>query len=385
MSSLTTSRREWLKSAALLAAGLSAANISLAKSNKTPVYNPYTGEWLLRSPKEPLKAKLNANENPYGPSEKALEALRGALKESNRYAFGVADVFREMIARQEGVSTDQVLISAGSLEFLTLTALAHGLEGGNIISAFPTFQALMDTAAAFECEWKRVSVDKDYKHDLQAMEDAINSSTKLVYVCNPNNPTGTILDTEQLMEFCRRVSRKVPVFVDEAYTEFHPDPDSLTVKKLIKEGHNIIVAKTFSKIHGFAGLRVGYAIGQPDTMKKIGLYRLQMTTMTGPSIVAAMASYQDKEFMNYCRAKNTEAREFTYSILKDLGYEYVPSNTSFMVFPITMDPKIFLKNMLAQGVGVRSWTFHNKDWCRVSIGTKEEMEIFGGALKSLNS
>jgi len=301
MTNLTSSRRDWLKSAALLAAGLSTANLTLAKSSKVPVYNPYTGEWLFRFPEQRLKARLLANENPYGPSEKALNALKSALKDSNRYAFSVSDAFKEMIAKKEGLTTDHVLISAGSLEFLTLAALAYGLDGGNIISAYPTFQALMDTAAGLDCEWKRIPVDKEYKHDLQAMEEAISSNTRLMYVCNPNNPTGTLLDTSDLMEFCKRVSKKVPLFVDEAYTEFHPDPDSITVKKLIKEGYNIMLAKTFSKIHGFAGLRVGYALGQPETMSRIEKYRMQMTTMTGPSISAAMASYQDMEFMDVCR------------------------------------------------------------------------------------
>jgi histidinol-phosphate aminotransferase len=382
--SIKNTRREWLKSAALLAAGLSTANFTLSNPTKTPVYNPYTGEWMLNLPDQGLRARLNYNENPYGPSEKALQALRDALGESSRYAFSMADQFKEMIAEKEGVSADHIFLSAGSLEFLALTALAHGLEGGNIISAYPTFQSLMDTAAAFDCEWKRIPVDSNYKHDLGRMEEAVNSNTKLMYICNPNNPTGTFLDTAELAEFCKRVSNRVTVFVDEAYTEFHPDPESITVKHLVKEGHNVIIAKTFSKIHGFAGLRVGYAIAQPDKIRKIEAYRLQMTTMTGPSIAAAMASYQDQEFMNFCRKKNTMAREQTYTILKDQGYEYVPSHTSFMIFRINTEPKSFLKGMRDQGVGVRSWTFHNKDWCRVSMGTVEEMEIFGNALKMIS-
>jgi histidinol-phosphate aminotransferase len=384
MGKTKNSRREWLKSAALLAAGLSTANFTLSKPSQNPVYNPYTGEWMLQLPEQPLKARLMYNENPYGPSEKALKALKDVLGESSRYAFSKANELKEMIAQKEGLTADHIFISAGSLEFLALTGLAYGLNGGNIISAYPTFQSLMDTAAGFNCEWKRIAVDKNYKHDLGAMENAIDDSTKLMYICNPNNPTGTLLDTATLAEFCKQVARRIPVFVDEAYTEFHPDPESISVKNLVKEGHNVIIAKTFSKIHGFAGLRVGYALAQPAMVKKIEAFRLQMTTMTGPSIAAAMASYEDQQFMDFCRTKNTEVRELTYSILKDLGYEFVKSNTSFMIFPINTEPKTFLKAMRDQGVGVRSWTFHGKDWCRVSMGTKEEMEIFGNALKMVS-
>lgn len=377
------SRREWLKSAALLAAGLSTANIALSKPTNKPLFNPYTGEWMLTLPDHPLKARLNYNENPYGPSKKALEALKNSLSEASRYAFASADQLRQLIAKKEGVSADHICISAGSLEFLSLTALAHGLDGGNIISAYPTFQSLMDTAAGFNCEWKRIPVDSNFKHDLMKMEAAVNSDTRLMYVCNPNNPTGTLLDRSELEEFCKRVSSKVTVFVDEAYTEFHENPESISVKHLVKEGHNVIIAKTFSKIHGFAGLRVGYAIARPEMVNKINKYRLQMTTMTGPSIAAAMASYQDEEYMQFCRTKNKEAREQTYSILKTLGYEYVPSHTSFMIFPIKGEADTYLQKMRDLGVGVRSWTFHGKNWCRVSMGTQQDMEVFGDALQTI--
>ena len=270
------------------------------------------------------------------------------------------------------------------MELLNLTAVHFGLQKGNLISAFPTFEPLMSIAAGLDCEWLQVPVDKYYRHDLDALEAQINSETRLVYICNPNNPTGTLLKPELLRDFCQRVSKKVPVFVDEAYTEFLTQPEVNTMIPLIKEGHNLIVAKTFSKIHGFAGLRVGYALALPETLKEMQKYRRYETTLAGPTLKAAITSYQDQSFIDHCRKKNEAARNYTAETLKAMGYDPVPSYTSFMIFPIKMEPKQLIKDMRAQGVGIRSWTFAERNWCRVSIGTMEEMKIFTEALKTLS-
>jgi len=270
------------------------------------------------------------------------------------------------------------------LEILNLVAIHYGLQKGNLISAFPTFEPLMLTAAGLDCEWAQVPLNQKHKHDLTAMEAKINSGTRMVYVCNPNNPTGTLLDPSALKDFCRKTSQKVPIFVDEAYTEFLEKPEDHTMIPLIKEGHNIIVAKTFSKIHGFAGLRIGYALAQPDVWKEMKKYRPYETTMAGPTLKAAIASYQDQEFQHKCRDKNTAVKSYTLKALRAMGYDPVPSYTSFMIFPIKMKPEQLIKDMRAQGVGIRSWSFAGKDWCRVSMGTMEEMKIFTKALKAIS-
>ena len=152
---------------------------------------------------------------------------------------------------------------------------------------------------------------------------------------------------------------------------------------LINEGYPVLVAKTFSKIHGFAGLRVGYILGDKDTIYQLYRHSNRMYGLAGPTLKAAMTSYKDEEFQQYCRKKNKEARDYTFKALQDMGKKPVPSHTSFMVFPIDLEPKDFLQRLRKQGVGVRSWTFADQHWCRVSIGTMDEMKSFIKALQNI--
>ena len=163
------------------------------------------------------------------------------------------------------------------------------------------------------------------------------------------------------------------------------DPIAVSMIDLIHQGQNIIIARTFSKIHGMAGLRIGYGIAQPETAKKITTYATNLITVSGPSLHAAMASYKDEAFKEMCKTKNKAARDYTYGALKDMGFKPVASNTSFMIFPIQMEPKTYLKQMRDKGVAVRSWVFDDKNWCRVSMGTKDEMEAFIVALGEVHS
>ena len=383
MKTVKINRRNWLKSGLMLGAGAALSPTTLlANSNG---YNKYTGEYEFDGEANGLKAKLNANENPYGPSEKAMDAFRTAASEGNLYPFEYAREVRAIIAKEEGVSADQIFLGSGSSEILTMVALAYGAEKGALMSAFPTFRTMLDTAVGIGCNWQQVALDDEQKHDLQAMKSGVNDDTKLVYICNPNNPTGTVVNSDKLRKFCTEVSANVPVFVDEAYTDFMDDPVSVSMIDLIHDGQDIIIARTFSKIHGMAGLRIGYGIAQPETAKKITAYATRLVTISGPSLHAAMASYKDESFKAMCKTKNKGARDYTYNALKEMGFQPVASNTSFMIFPIKMEPKDYLKKMLDEGVAVRSWVFDDKNWCRVSMGTKEEMESFITALGAVHS
>ncbi|UWX54824.1 histidinol-phosphate aminotransferase family protein [Maribacter litopenaei] len=238
----------------------------------------------------------------------------------------------------------------------------------------------MQVAQATGASWKPVPLKDDWSHDLKAMEDAIDSETKLVYICNPNNPTGSITDSKELLDFCSRVSEKVPVFVDEAYLAFLEDGAKQSMVSLINEGKDVIIARTFSKIHGMAGLRVGYIVAQESTLEKIQKITRGGMGISYTSIFAALASMDDKAFQDSSREKNAAAREYVYKSLSKLGYDYVPSHTSFIIFPIEMDGKLFLEKMSEKQVGVRAFEFMGKNWCRVSMGTMEEMKIFTAAL-----
>jgi histidinol-phosphate aminotransferase len=386
--STTLSRRNWIKASALLSAGSVVSINNLAFAIDRPGLAP-TGEIIpnLNDSTAPLElaVRLNANENPYGPSDKAKEALRSVIDTSFRYPFQEVRQLKKILADQVGLTPEHVILGAGSSEILTLAGMAFGLKNGSIVSAHPSFDTLMRTAARFDCEWIQVPLDSTYTLQLPEMHKAIKTDTRMVYVCNPNNPTGTILPSERLKVFCRNVSAKVPLFIDEAYNDFLDQPDQETVIPLLKEGHDLVVARTFSKIHGFAGLRVGWAYAQPERVKELEKYQGSLSNITMTSVHAAMASLKDTEFQAYCKKMNAEAREYTYSAIKSAGYETtIPSHTSFTMFPIKMEGKTFLKKMEEQGVGVRAWYFNNQNYCRVSIGTLDEMKAFGAALKKIS-
>lgn len=382
-------RRAWLKSTALITAGLTVGTVAetsaLARPKsllKTRTLN-HEVETSLIADLPPLRARLLANENPFGPSEKAKKAMIDAIPTSFQYPFMQFAQFKKMIAEKEGVSTDQIMLGAGSSELLLAAAIIFAAKGSNIVTADPSYMDLIDTAAEFGAQIEKVPLDKDYAHDLDAMAKKVNEKTSLVYICNPNNPTGTVIAADKLRAFCETVSKKVPVFVDEAYIDYVDGGKTASMIDCVKKGQNIIVARTFSKVHGFAGLRMGYVIAQPETLKEMMKYSTG-NNITALTIQGAMASYKDAEYVKYAIEKNTESKNFLYKTLKDEGYEYVPSYTNFVIFPVKMPAKKFVEEMMKRGVGVRSWEFAGKQWCRVSIGTMADMKIFASVFKEIS-
>ena len=326
-------------------------------------------------------AKLNANENPYGPSPRALEALKDAATQGNRYGWRSLFELVDLLADKEGVQKENIMMGPGSSDLLEKFGLVMFMNGGNIVSADPSYMSMMNVARSVGATWKGVKLKDDWSHDLDAMEKAIDADTKLVYICNPNNPTGTITDGKDLYGFCERVSDKVPVFVDEAYMEFVDGGKTKSMAPLVAKGKNVIVARTFSKIHGMAGLRVGYAAALPSTLESIQKITRGGMGISITSIAAALASFKDKDFLRASKAKNSEVREFTFTRLQEMGFDPVPSHTSFMIFPQKeMEGKKFLEEMALKGVRVRSFEIYDQTSCRVSMGTKPEMEVFLDAL-----
>ncbi|MDT0606458.1 pyridoxal phosphate-dependent aminotransferase [Croceitalea rosinachiae] len=392
MKSTTLNRRDWLKRGMLTAGGVMAAPyFSFAETSVVPlrldingdaIYSPFFKEYLQENVREfpVLEAKLNANENPYGPSPMALDALKSSAGGGNRYAWKELFQLVDKIADFEGVTPKNIMMGPGSSDLLEKTAMVLFMNGGNVVSADPAYMSLIRVAEAAGGTWKSVPLKDDWSHDLKAMEAAIDENTKLVYICNPNNPTGTITDSSELLDFCSRVSEKVPVFVDEAYLWFLEDGAKQSMVSLINKGKDVIIARTFSKIHGMAGLRVGYAVAQETTLDKLQKITRAGMGISYPSVYAAMGAMDDAKFLESSRIKNTACREYVYEELKKMGIEYVPSYTSFMIFPIEMDGKEFLQKMTELKVGVRAFNFMGKNWCRVSMGTMDEMKLFTAAL-----
>lgn len=376
-------RRNWLKQG-LVGAGSLVALPSLTRAGGYGAFgmkseNPHSLTEHVPTPlQDPLsvKARLTSNENPWGPSKKAVSAIAEAAARGNRYPMDAAKRMIDTLAVKEGVSAEQVMMASGSSDILEKTAFMLCSKGGNVVSADPSYMSLIKSATALGATWKNIPLRSDYAHDLTAMETAIDADTKLVYICNPNNPTGTLTQIDELRGFCKRVSSKVPVFIDEAYLELLEDHDKQSTVNLIHEGYDVIVCRTFSKIHGMAGLRFGYAVGKKERIESLmGAGRpgmaISVTTLEG-----ALASLADEDFQKFSRDNNKLNREFTFNELKKAGIQPIPSHTNFILFPIEMPTRVLVEAMTKRGVGIRGFDINGKPFGRVSIGTMEEMKLF---------
>lgn len=382
------SRRSWLKQSALAAGGVMGGIVVAPALLAKPAFGMsplnkrmLTEEYKMPEDKMVIKARLSANENPWGPSKKAVSAIAESASRGNRYAGMGAKKMVDMVAELEGVSPDNILLSAGSTDLLEKTAFALCMRGGNVISADPSYMSLVKTAQAIGATWKNIPLRPDYGHDLDVMEKSIDADTKLIYVCNPNNPTGTLTPIDELKAFCKKVAPKAPVFVDEAYLELLDNHRSQTTVGLVKEGYDVIVCRTFSKIHGMAGLRMGYMVASPERIKSIrDLVRTEMG-ISVTSLEGAMASMMDADFQTYSRQQIKEGREFLLTELKKSGLKPLPSYTNFVLFPIQMPTKELMTKMMEKGVAMRGFDIMGKPYGRVSVGTPEELKLF---VKSIN-
>lgn len=384
----TVNRRSWLKQSALTAGGVMTGMAMVPELfakpafGMKPMYNSMISEnyHIMVQDRESVKARLMANENPWGPSKKAVAAIAESAAKGNRYVYSSSKKMIDMLAKKEGVSAEHILLSAGSTDLLEKTAFALCMKGGNVVSADPSYLSLVRTAQAIGATWKNIPLKADYAHDLSAMEKAIDADTKLVYICNPNNPTGTLTPIEDIKKFGKSVNSKVPIFIDEAYLELMDTPTSAV--SLIQEGYDVIVCRTFSKVHGMAGLRIGYMVAKPDRIKMITkLVRTEMG-ISVTSLEGAIASLADTEFQEYTRIHNKEGRDYVFEELKKAGLNPIASQTNFILFPIAMPVKDLLGKMMEKGVGIRGYEIQGKPYARVSMGTMDELKLF---VKSLNS
>ena len=325
--------------------------------------------------------RIAFNENPAGPSPAAREAIREGAGIGNRYVMDELQQLEHMIASKEGVSPDQVVLGTGSGEVLAMAGAVFGLNGGQIVASDNTFDALPRYATAVGARIVSVPLTATFHHDLSAMASKVTSGTALVYVCNPNNPTATLLESAALHGFCSDVSSRAPVLVDEAYLDYEPDLSDSAVD-FLRRGKNVIVTRTFSKIHGLAGMRIGYGLAPKPIASR--LKELRMTWMNHLSVRAALASLGDPDFVARSRRRNTEARETFCGALHSAGIQFVPSHTNFVYVyagPKNRDlPRTLLeKNILIE----RNGRHLDGDWARISIGTLSEMQLTATALRQV--
>ncbi len=387
------SRRDWLRASGLLTAGLSMGRWNVAQA-ATPAVEaanaPFVDELAAVRPPDldpnKLRLRLMANENPYGIAQSAKDAIMKAANVGNRYIWVEFEPMKKLISQHEGVKPAHILMSPGSSAMLLAAAEYYAKGGGTVLTCRPTYEDLLGKTAKFGATVKSLPLTPEFRYDLPALKaEALKpgSNVKLVYIVNPNNPTGTIVPPAELEAFCRDVAPTVPVFIDEAYIDFLAPADRPMLGKLVSEGLNVILTRTFSKIHGFAGLRLGYAMAQPKILDIFSDYIGAEMDVSVTTLMAGMASYEDIAWQDRCRTDNAKARDYTFKALADMGYAAIPSYTNFMMFPLRMKTKTFQEQMMAQSIGIQTRDVSGQPFCRVSIGTYDEMVSFIDGFKKV--
>ena len=323
--------------------------------------------------------KLSSNENPYGPSEKVKNSIIKAFDEACRYPYSKISELEKMIAKKENIDPEMVVITGGSNEALRATGRMYGIEKKEIITCQPTYLALLTYAEQFGCKINWVPLDDNLKFDLDEIKKRTNINTSMLFICNPNNPTGTILDGNKLKDFCVSMSKKTCVYVDEAYFEFSLKDGYPSMISLVNEGHDMIVSRTFSKIYGLAGVRIGYMIASPDKTSKIRKYLMAGTNILATH--AAITAYNEDDFFEYSLQKNKEGLNYLYKLFDELNLEYKKSKTNFVFFKSGHHIEKIQKFMKKKNILVGRPFPPYYNWCRISTGKVEDLKIFGNALK----
>ena len=325
---------------------------------------------------------LNSNENPYGPSQKALAALVAANPVANRYPDDAEAVMRAAIAKHHGVAPEQVVLGCGSSEILQMADLASTGPGRTAVAAEPTFEAVLRYAKVLRAEPVTVPLSQDHRHDLEKMAAACQSSTGLVYVCNPNNPTGTIVSGDELARFASRVPVATTILVDEAYFHFVEDPSYRSAIELIARHPNVVVARTFSKIYGMAGLRLGYAVGAKERIGEMAKYAT-FSNANAAVLAAALAALGDPDLVPHQRKLLNDTRRWLVAEMTRQGRKTIPSHTNFVMIDVGGDVAPVIQAFRDRNIHVGRKFPSLANWLRVTIGMPDEVKAFAGALQEI--
>ncbi len=327
--------------------------------------------------------KLASNENPLGFSPRVKEAVVKALEEANLYPDGNSTLLKEAIAKKYGISPEMVLPTCGSDEMLDLIAKTYIEKGDEVVMADITFPRYFATSQMMGAVIKKVPL-KNLAYDIEGFKSAINSNTKIVWLCNPNNPTGTFFSEKELTGLMEAISPETLVVYDEAYSEFasHLDYPKNSLK-LLEKYKNMLLLKTLSKAYGLAGLRLGYTIGDPELLSAINRIRnpFNVTLLTQ---AAAIAAINDEEFLAKVVSNNDEGKKYIYEEFDKMGLEYAKTEANHIIFNSKKDSSMVFNELLKRGVIIRPVAgFNPSTWLRVSIGTMEENREFIKELKEV--
>src|SRR5438093_4722140 len=373
MNTMSVSRRKF---AQLLGAGAAAVVVrptfSFAKPTQSVTTPLAEGGNIVR---------LSANENPYGPCPKALQAITDSFGLACRYPDEHNKVLIDKLAKLNGVNHDQILLGDGSGEILKLCAETFtGPQNGKLVAADPTFEAILNNASANRAEVVKMPLTSTFAHDLPKMLAATKGG--LIYVCNPNNPTASITPKDELRDFIAKTPRETMILVDEAYFHFADSPDYESVIPLVKEHPNLIVSRTFSKIYGMAGLRCGYCVAQKETIER--MRRNQMwDSVYCMALAAATASLADLDHVPTGQRLNREAKQFPTSELETMGYKSIPPQANFIMFDCKRSVVPIIKAMKERNVHVGRLFPALPNHMRLAIGKKTEMETFLAAFREV--
>ncbi|NLN19761.1 MAG: histidinol-phosphate transaminase [Firmicutes bacterium] len=324
--------------------------------------------------------KLASNENPLGPSPLAMEALKEAISGVHIYPDGAARDLRNAIAKKYGVSSDEVFVGNGSDEIIKLLAEAFLLPDDEVIFADATFSEYAYATRLMGAREVVVPV-REETHDLTAMAERITERTKIVFICNPNNPTGTYVNAEAVDAFLEKVPEGVLVVLDEAYVEYVDAADFPNAIDLICQGRLVATMRTFSKIYGLAGLRVGYIIAPRDVVALLNRVK-EPFNVNLLAQKAALAALDDTEHLERSRETNSQGKAYLYAAFADMGLRYCPTQANFIFVDIGRPCRPVYERLLQEGVIVRTGDiFDRPTFLRVTIGTQEENERFIAALR----
>jgi histidinol-phosphate aminotransferase len=371
MKNISLSRRRFTQ---LLGAGAACAVVrpalSLAKTTVHPAAPPLTG--IIR---------LSSNENAYGPSPRALKAMTNSFSLACRYPDEHAAALSDKLAKLNNVKPDQILLGDGSGEILKLCAeVFSGAQRGKLVAADPTFEAILHHATMNGAEVVKIPLTDRFAHDLAKMGEVTNAG--LVYVCNPNNPTASITPKNELADFIAKIPPQTMVLVDEAYFHYADSPDYESVIPLIKDHPNLLVARTFSKVYGMAGLRCGYAVGQTETIAQLRDHQ-SWDSVNIMAVAAADASLDDANQVSDGKRLNLETKTFVTTQLVAMGYKCIPSQANFIMFDAKRPVVPLISALKERNVHVGRLFPAMPNHMRLTIGKKNEMEAFLSAFRQV--
>ena len=325
-------------------------------------------------------AKLDSNENPFGPSQSALEAMQTATHQGAYYSEDSIPWLKAMIAERHGVTPDHISLGSGSSSLLCSLSVAM-TKKGHILAPDLFWDTTAQAGVRQGGKIMRLPKTPNLLLDLDAMEQAINPRTGMVHITNPNNPTGQLLDTNKLRDFCLRATKKTTVLVDEAYNEITDNPEFNSMIPLVKAGHNLIVARTFSKLYGLAGMRVGYMISSPENAQMLSRYGIGDYTLNQAGLAAAIACYNDTKFLAKSKSQILRARESLSAAVQSQGLTHLPSQTNFLFVNLgNLNAESFRQAMASRNIWVRGIYRDYTNYSRVSTGLPQDVDRYIKAL-----